>query len=244
MNGTQSIEFWLIDYSHSLQANLTMTDELFSLKKQPLQARALFTVSQIKQAAAQVLRDQGRAGFNTNRVAEIAGVSIGTLYQYFPSKDVLLAELKRDHFEQLRGMTRQAYLDNLNQPFPILVKEFIRASIRAHKFDPQLHQILVNEFDDFKLVEDDESENSVRSSIEVLLVQQAPRLRAGLDLPLAAKVCYQLVKTLTHQATGDNYLQDEDKLVDELSRIIFAYLGFVDDHHTRFVGTPKDGVVN
>ncbi len=205
-----------------------MTDEIFSLKKQPLQARSQFTVNQIKEAAARVLRDQGRAGFNTNRVAEIAGVSIGTLYQYFPSKEVLIAELKRDHFDQLRNLTKQAYLDNLNQPFQILVKEFIRASIRAHKFDPQLHQILVNEFDDFKLVEDDDSQHSVRASIETLLKQQANNLRTGLDLSLAAKICYELVKTLTHQAAMDNQLQDEEKLADELSRIIFAYLGLAE----------------
>jgi AcrR family transcriptional regulator len=62
-------------------------------RKQPTQPRAIETVACLLQAAAQVLEAQGRAAFNTNAVAERAGVSIGSLYQYFPGNDALLIAL-------------------------------------------------------------------------------------------------------------------------------------------------------
>jgi AcrR family transcriptional regulator len=59
-------------------------------------------VDSIKEAATRILKEQGVEGFNTNAVAEKAGVSIGSLYQYFGSKEALIAEIKREHFSQLR----------------------------------------------------------------------------------------------------------------------------------------------
>jgi AcrR family transcriptional regulator len=62
-------------------------------RKAPRQARSAATVETILAAAARVLRRQSLAGFNTNRVAEVAGVSVGSLYQYFPNKAALVAAL-------------------------------------------------------------------------------------------------------------------------------------------------------
>jgi AcrR family transcriptional regulator len=62
-------------------------------RKQPRQARAQHTVNAIIEASARILEEQGHGGFTTNAVAELAGTSIGTLYQYFPDKDALLGAL-------------------------------------------------------------------------------------------------------------------------------------------------------
>lgn len=62
-------------------------------RKQPNQRRSQATVETILEAAARVLTKQSLAGFNTNRVAEVAGVSVGSLYQYFPNKESLVAAL-------------------------------------------------------------------------------------------------------------------------------------------------------
>ena len=64
-----------------------------SPRKQPRQARSQNTVSAILQAATRVLSKESLAGFNTNRVAEVAGISVGSLYQYFPNKDALVTAL-------------------------------------------------------------------------------------------------------------------------------------------------------
>ena len=62
-------------------------------RKKPRQARAAVTVETILEAAARVLSDKSLDGFNTNRVAEVAGVSVGSIYQYFPNKAALVAAL-------------------------------------------------------------------------------------------------------------------------------------------------------
>ena len=62
-------------------------------RKRPRQVRSLETTRVILEAAARVLREEGPASFNTNRVAEVAGVSVGSLYQYYPNKAALLFQL-------------------------------------------------------------------------------------------------------------------------------------------------------
>jgi AcrR family transcriptional regulator len=66
-------------------------------RKSPRQARSADTVETILAAAARVLERESLAGFNTNRVAEVAGVSVGSLYQYFPNKSALVAALIDRH---------------------------------------------------------------------------------------------------------------------------------------------------
>ncbi len=80
-----------------------MAAETLSPRKQPVQARSRALVEAILTAAARVLEQAGLEGFNTNRVAEAAGVSVGSLYQYFPGKTALLAALVRQDAAELRA---------------------------------------------------------------------------------------------------------------------------------------------
>jgi AcrR family transcriptional regulator len=66
-----------------------------ALRKRPSQTRALRTLDTLFEAATRVLASEGEAGFTTNRIAERAGFSIGTLYQYFPSKEAIIIALVR-----------------------------------------------------------------------------------------------------------------------------------------------------
>jgi AcrR family transcriptional regulator len=71
------------------------------LRKRPSQTRALRTVDTLFEAAARILASEGEAGFTTNRVAERAGFSIGTLYQYFPSKEAIVVAMVRRQRERV-----------------------------------------------------------------------------------------------------------------------------------------------
>ncbi len=71
----------------------------FEPRKTPLQARSTETVSAILQATVQVLLKDGKSKLTTTRIAERAGVSVGTLYQYFPNKTSLLQTLLREHLD-------------------------------------------------------------------------------------------------------------------------------------------------
>lgn len=91
-----------------------MTDDPISPRKRPRQARAEATVAAMVEAGARILEEGGLEAFNTNAVARRAGVSVGSLYQYFPGKDAIMAALIRREAtafdkalsEALRGTTR------------------------------------------------------------------------------------------------------------------------------------------
>src|SRR6185295_18754704 len=69
-------------------------------RKRPVQARSQRTVDAVLKAAAQVFTRRGYAGATTNHIAERAGVSVGSLYEYFPSKDALLVALMEAHLAE------------------------------------------------------------------------------------------------------------------------------------------------
>lgn len=77
-----------------------------SSRKQPQQARSTELVAAILQAAIQVLAKEGATRFTTARVAEKAGVSVGSVYQYFPNKAAILFRLQSDEWQQTTQMLR------------------------------------------------------------------------------------------------------------------------------------------
>ena len=72
-------------------------------RKTPVQARSTVTVEAIQEATIQVLLQSGPERLTTTRVAERAGVSVGTLYQYYPNKQALLSAVLEQHLEKVAG---------------------------------------------------------------------------------------------------------------------------------------------
>lgn len=101
-----------------------------SSRKQPKQARSTELVSAILSAAAQVLAKEGAQRFTTARVAEKAGVSVGSVYQYFPNKAAILFRLQSDEWRQTTDLLRDILEDRARPPFErlrALVHAFIRS---------------------------------------------------------------------------------------------------------------------
>ena len=99
---------------------------LISLRKQPRQARSTRLVADILEAAARVLAQEGAHRFTTGRVAEAAGVSVGSLYQYFPNKEAILFRLQSEEWRQTMDQLR-LILGNTRSP-PL---ERLRTAVRA-----------------------------------------------------------------------------------------------------------------
>ena len=120
-----------------------VSDEHFQRRK-PFQERARFTVAAILQAAAEVIDEVGWAHASTNRIAERAGVSIGSLYQYFANKEEILATLMEEHRKDVHvvvGLT----LDRLEDPsVPIehALRGLFEDLIIMHRDDPVLTRVL------------------------------------------------------------------------------------------------------
>lgn len=119
-----------------------MAQPHLSPRKLPMQARAQATRNAIVEAAAQVIEAGGLDAFNTNTVAERAGVSIGSLYQYFPNKDSIMAELIRHTQEQrIAALAR-----TLNEPHATL-PDLIRAIVRSVNEQHRNHSLLAAAID-------------------------------------------------------------------------------------------------
>jgi AcrR family transcriptional regulator len=100
------------------------------LRKEPKQARSSSLVEAALEAAVQVLVAEGAARFTMARVAERAGVSVGSLYQYFPNKAALLFRLQSDEWRQTTGML-QAILEDRNMPPLARVRALTHAFVRS-----------------------------------------------------------------------------------------------------------------
>jgi AcrR family transcriptional regulator len=99
----------------------------------PRQARATETVALVLEATAQILEAGGLSAFTTNAVAERAGVSIGTLYQYFADKDAILLALARQEMEATLGEIARAGLDETHPTLEARVRATVRAIVNAFR---------------------------------------------------------------------------------------------------------------
>jgi AcrR family transcriptional regulator len=103
---------------------------LISSRKQPRQARSAELVAAILEAAVQVLAKEGAQRFTTARVAEKAGVSIGSLYQYFPNKAAILFRLQSDEWRETTGLLR-GILEDVQRPPLERLRALVHAFIRS-----------------------------------------------------------------------------------------------------------------
>lgn len=136
-----------------------LADPRVQPRKRPRQARSRALVAAILQATARVLVREGYAGTTTNRVAEVAGVSIGSLYQYFPTKEALVAALHEEHGREMAVILRAALPPADPERGPergpereretdlrAALTALVAAVLRAHLLDPALHRVLEYEF--------------------------------------------------------------------------------------------------
>jgi AcrR family transcriptional regulator len=117
-------------------------------RKRPLQRRSRETVEAILDAAARVFEDRGYAAGTTNRIADRAGVSIGSLYEYFPNKDAIIVALAERELEREREVLL-AVLSGApsGEPIAALLGRLVEAVVDLHAARPGLHRILFEEAD-------------------------------------------------------------------------------------------------
>lgn len=116
-----------------------------SPRRRPRQARAQATVDAIIKATSQVLVQEGYDRASTNRIALAAGVSIGSLYQYFPSKEALVAALVEQHLERMDATLREVVQGSDTSSVPAMARVVVEALIAAYRVDPRLHEVLCQE---------------------------------------------------------------------------------------------------
>jgi len=111
---------------------------VFEPRKQPVQARSSASVDAILEATIQVLLQVGKEQLTTTRVAARAGVSVGTLYQYFPNKSALLQTVLKQHFTQIIEAVERTCEEQRGQPLRNMATDLINAFLAAKMRRPKV----------------------------------------------------------------------------------------------------------
>ncbi|HEY4371614.1 MAG TPA: TetR/AcrR family transcriptional regulator [Burkholderiales bacterium] len=201
-------------------------------RKEARQERSRATVDCLVEATARILVKEGFDKASTNRIAEAAGVSIGSLYQYFPSKEALVAAVIDRHQEDLMRIVRGALAELMAAPLEEGVRMIAAVAVKAHRSDPRLHRVLAEQIPRtgrLAHVEGFARENHrlFKGYLEHHRDELRPDLR-DTDLELAAYMCVTTIEALTHTAAlhRPEILADPgaQALVEEATRLVAGYL--------------------
>jgi AcrR family transcriptional regulator len=216
-----------IVYSHSAQGHMTQKPQT-SPRKSASQARSRLTVNAILEATARILVKEGYGRASTNKIAAKAGVSIGSLYQYFPSKEALIAAVSERHSHEVLQSVRNALVKVAARPIEEAVRGFVSIAIDAHRINPKLHRVLAEEIPRLGRVARVETINlDAHALIRGYLDAHRDEIDIA-DLDLAAFICVTVVEALTHAAVlhRPDILTNEkaEKFVDEVTDLVVRYL--------------------
>ncbi|WP_395369161.1 TetR/AcrR family transcriptional regulator [Streptomyces tubercidicus] len=192
-------------------------------RRKPRQVRAELTRERILTAAVHVFAEYGYAAGTTNRIAERAHVSIGSLYQYFPNKDAILAELAVQHID--RGVWTQAdQLDLSPGTLETTVRVLVRDAIDNHRDDPRLLRIMIEEASisqDLLDTIERHTKNRVAQVRDLLARHPDVGVRA---VDTAAELIVFTVEMNTHKLMADPRNIPVDTFENELVDMVTRYL--------------------
>jgi AcrR family transcriptional regulator len=185
-------------------------------------------VDALVEATARILVRDGYDRASTNRIAAEAGVSIGSLYQYFPGKAALVAAVVERHNDDLMRVVRAALAQAGGEPIEIGARRLVAAAIDAHRVDPALHRVLAEQIPRVGALADIELFNREAHDLFRAYLEDHREELQGLDLDLAAFVCVTSIEALTHTAVihRSDMLTDAavGALVEEAARLVTGYL--------------------
>ena len=196
-------------------------------RRRPQQARSKAVVARILDAGARVLAEMGYTAGTTNRIAAEAGVSIGSLYQYFGDKDAIVSALVRHHIDDgVREIeTRLASTDIAAMPLVERTRLFVEATVAIHRHEPALHRVLFEEAPRTPevLAALRSFERDTVAAVEVLLAHD-PEVHVD-DVSLAAYMTVTAIESITHKYVSAHPEGiDAGALVDELTVLVVGYL--------------------
>ncbi len=198
-------------------------------RKRPRQARSRATVDSVLAATARVLVKRGFDGLTTNLVAETAGVSVGSLYQYFPNKEALVGALIEKHVDDLTSLCLAELTRVANLPVAEAIRSVVELMIRAHAVNPELHRVLTEQVPRVgRMAKLREIEALVHRMVAGLLASRRTELAID-DPEMAAFVLVSAIEAITHRAAlfFPELLRDP-RLVDETCTMVRRYLGVAD----------------
>jgi AcrR family transcriptional regulator len=192
-------------------------------RKIPRQSRSTATVDAMVEAAARILRAEGYERATVNRVAQVAGVSVGSLYQYFPTKEALVGAVAA----RLSQRMMDCFTGELGQladlPLAEVVSRVIAGTFRAFRLDPILRRVLREQVPEVTIVfQTPDFDAALRRAIVQHLETRRAQLRPA-DLELAARLVMIAVEAIA-EACGSDAADDASPIVTETVDLVTRYL--------------------
>lgn len=201
-----------------------------SSRKQPQQTRSTELVEAILNAAVQVLMKEGAARFTTARVAERAGVSVGSLYQYFPNKAAILFRLQSDEWRETSGLLRGILEDRQRTPLERL-RALVFAFIRSECEEAAIRVALDDAAPLYRdAPEAQEARASGRRSVELFMQEALPEASAA----TRALAGHLITATLSQ---GGKHFSEAARTPAEIE----AYAGAMADMFCAYLRSLKPG---
>jgi AcrR family transcriptional regulator len=170
-----------------------------TIRRHPRQRRAHQTVDAVLDAVVRILKREGVKAVTTNRIAAVAGVSIGSVYQYFPDKSAIFVALHQRHVEQIDRMIHTTLIAHAESSLEVLIRAVIEGMVEAHVPDPELYEVMLSEVPHRA---DGSPDFAVRlhGVFRLALGARPHELRPGRDLDTVVWVVTHMVESLSHGA--------------------------------------------
>jgi AcrR family transcriptional regulator len=172
------------------------------------------------QASAYILERDGWEGFNTNRVAERAGVNIASLYQYFRDKDAIVRALLQEHAEQTRRAVARVLDESPGKSMRARVRALIDATIAAHRVRPRLHRVLTEEAMRLEL---QPLTTDADERIDEAQRQWMAQASSFADPAFSMWIVNAGIHAIIHAVVNERP-HDLDRLAPELERLVLGYV--------------------
>lgn len=194
-------------------------------RKSPQQDRSKITVDAILTATTHILTKEGYDTASTNRIAELAGVSIGSLYQYFPNKEALIASLIEHHANEMVELVESKLRDLFDAPIEVVFHKLVKACIEAHAVNPKLHKVLNEQVPRIgRLKKVAHAEEQIAALIHTYLEKWRYQVKPQ-NLDLTVFMIGTIVESLTHTAVIEHpEFISGGQLEQEITNLLLAYV--------------------
>ncbi|MBC9878227.1 TetR/AcrR family transcriptional regulator [Bradyrhizobium sp. INPA01-394B] len=196
-------------------------------RKNASQERSRATVDALIEATARILVKDGFEKTSTNRIADLAGVSVGSLYQYFPSKEALVAAVIERHNEEIMAIVRTTLTEVAAMPIEKAVRRLVSVAIDAHRVNPKLHRVLAEQIPRAGKLDVEASNREVHGLVRAYFENHRKEMRK-IDLDVATFICVSAIEAIAHNTVLNHAELPSEKmvrtLVNETTRMVVGFL--------------------
>jgi AcrR family transcriptional regulator len=205
------------------ESSMTAERRQLHPRKRPRQTRSELTRQRILEAAARVFADYGYAAGTTNRIAEWADISIGSLYQYYPNKDAILLDLVTRHLDAIVTAARPSS-NGPRDSIEGIVRAMVRSAIDGHRDDPELLRVLIEQAPRSRELAEwiTEQEQAWVTDLQELLAEN-PEVCVE-DTHVAAQLVIATIEFVVHPLMAAPHPIDIPSFENELVAMLTRYL--------------------